>query len=302
MLDARGVEATGWAHSDQTAEAARAEGLAVTTELREAVTGAGLVVLAVPLEAMRETAAALADCIDATDDAMVIDVGSVKAPVRAAVEAAGLGDRFVGAHPMAGNERSGFDASSAMLLDGATWAVTSIRADREVALGGRCAFPAERSAFDGARACSIRAVTGAPEPPRVISWGSPTASARSARVVAFIEETLGGIVIELTDDEHDAAVALVSQVPHVAATQLLNAAARSPLRDVALALAAGSFRDGTRVAHTDPERTRAMVEANASHVVPLLREAARDLLDLAERLEAGGSTEEFFHQADPLRN
>jgi prephenate dehydrogenase len=107
--------------------------------------------------------------------------------------------------------------------------------------------------------------------------------------------------VELTDEEHDAAVTLVSQVPHVVATQLLNAAVRSPLRDAALALAAGSFRDGTRVAYTDPERTRAMVEANAAHVVPALREAARDLLDLAERLETGGSTAEFFHQADPLR-
>jgi prephenate dehydrogenase len=53
------------------------------------------------------------------------DVGSVKGMVREQVVAAGLGEYYVGAHPMAGNEQSGFEASNSELLDGALWAVTA---------------------------------------------------------------------------------------------------------------------------------------------------------------------------------
>ena len=52
------------------------------------------------------------------------DVGSVKGLVREQVKAAGLGDCYIGAHPMAGSEFTGWQASSAELLRGALWAVS----------------------------------------------------------------------------------------------------------------------------------------------------------------------------------
>jgi prephenate dehydrogenase len=53
----------------------------------------------------------------------ITDVGSVKA--RICVEAARLGlSGFVGGHPMAGSERSGFEASSAALFRGRPWILT----------------------------------------------------------------------------------------------------------------------------------------------------------------------------------
>jgi prephenate dehydrogenase len=71
--------------------------------------------------------------------------------------------------------------------------------------------------------------------------------------------------------EHDAVVALSSHVPHLLAGALAGAAGRSALRDAVLGLAAGSFRDGTRVAGTPPERTASMLLGNREHV---LRELA----------------------------
>jgi prephenate dehydrogenase len=53
---------------------------------------------------------------------LVTDVGSVKA--RIVAEAGALGLRFVGGHPMAGRERSGFGASSADLFRGHPWILT----------------------------------------------------------------------------------------------------------------------------------------------------------------------------------
>jgi len=260
-LQARNIAVSGYAHREQTANLAREAGIPATTSLPDAVADADLVILAVPLRAMADTAIELARHIGATDDATVMDVGSVKGPVREAIEAAGLGERFVGAHPMAGNEYSGFAAATNTLMLNAPWAVTTRHSAR-----------AERVA----------------EP-------------RANRIIHFIETVLDGNVTVLTDAAHDEAAALISHVPHVVATQLLNAVAQSPLRDEALALAAGSFRDGTRVAHTDPARTEAMVAENAAHVAPALRRAAADLAALAAALETGASTTTFFHTADSLR-
>lgn len=50
---------------------------------------------------------------------LVTDAGSTKRNVVAAAEALGIGDRFVGSHPLAGDHRSGWDASRAGLFDGA---------------------------------------------------------------------------------------------------------------------------------------------------------------------------------------
>ena len=286
LLHQRGVAVVGQDSDPATVAAAREVGLEATTDLSAAVAGADLVVLAVPLKAMRTVASRLAAVIDTTADATITDVGSVKASVRAVLQAAGLGGRFVGAHPMAGNEFSGFTASSPGLLDGATWAVT-VPAGVETA-GATAGDMAQHLSegdfgFDGdaaAECCDVARLQG---------------------VVELLAGPLGGTVTVLPDDVHDAIVALISHVPHVLAMQLLNAVAVSPNPAMALGLAAGSFRDGTRVARTDPERTQAMVEQNAANVVPLLRAAVRDLDSLADQLAAGESTDQFFHLADSLR-
>ncbi|MGY1779848.1 prephenate dehydrogenase/arogenate dehydrogenase family protein [Geodermatophilus sp. SYSU D01036] len=71
----------------------------------------------------------------------------------------------------------------------------------------------------------------------------------------------GAEVVPVTAAEHDDAVAAVSHVPHLLAAAL--AAAAGEAGRLALALAAGSFRDGTRVAGSDPAFVTAMVEGNA---------------------------------------
>lgn len=99
-----------WDPDPATRAAAAAAGLALASDLgRPDVT-----VLATPMDALPE---ALAHWTGGT----VTDVGSVKGPVLAAARAAGLADRYVGGHPMAGSERSGFAAADPALLDGAVW-------------------------------------------------------------------------------------------------------------------------------------------------------------------------------------
>lgn len=81
-----------------------------------AVTGAAIVVLAAPVRALGELARRIDGRIGG--DTLVIDLGSVKAPVVRVAEALGLADRFVGCHPLAGTEASGPGASRADLYDG----------------------------------------------------------------------------------------------------------------------------------------------------------------------------------------
>lgn len=278
LLAARGVDVVATDVAPATRAAARAAGLTVADDLAGlCAERPDLVVLAVPLRAVHATAAALRDELDRRAegseawDPTVTDVGSVKGQVRAAVTAAGLGARYVGAHPMAGTERSGFEASSVGLLDGAPWAVT----------------------------------VAAPEPPGGAGvrpgGGAATDPRRLAQVLGLVTGPLAGTAAVVTDERHDESTALVSHVPHVLATQLLNAVAGAPVRDVALGLAAGSFRDGTRVAHTDPARTEAMVTANAAWVAPALRKVVRDLELVVAALETNASLHGFFHAADDVR-
>ncbi|RBY93988.1 prephenate dehydrogenase/arogenate dehydrogenase family protein [Blastococcus sp. TBT05-19] len=79
--------------------------------------------------------------------------------------------------------------------------------------------------------------------------------------VAEVALAVGAEVVPVTAAEHDDAVAAISHVPHLLAAAL--AAAAADAGPLALALAAGSFRDGTRVMGSDPAFVTAMVEGNA---------------------------------------
>jgi prephenate dehydrogenase len=251
----QGVTVTGFDPSAETRALAEAAGVRVAQDVEALCAEApDVLVLAVPLRAVRAVAAEVVR--HRAPSTLVTDVGSVKGPVRDVMEACGLGAHYVGAHPMAGTEASGFAASSAGLLDGARWAVTIDARTRPVDV---------------------------------------------ATVLSLVTGPAGGRAFVLSDEVHDEAVALVSHVPHAFAIELLNLVTTAPVREIALALAAGSFRDGVRVGRTDPRRTEAMLTENAGWVAPALRLAARDLEALATALEANASTADFFDRADEVR-
>jgi len=98
----------------------------------------------------------------------------------------------------------------------------------------------------------------------------------------------GAVVVPAESEEHDRAVAGISHLPHLFAETLAATADGVPL---AFALAAGSFRDGSRVAGTAPDLVRAMCEANADQLVPALDRALALLHDARESLARNGSVE-----------
>jgi prephenate dehydrogenase len=82
---------------------------------------------------------------------------------------------------------------------------------------------------------------------------------------------VGAHVIPLSAAAHDEAVARISHLPHLLAAVLATIGAQGgPL---AMALAAGSYTDGTRVAGTRPDLVRAMTEGNREALLPVLDDA-----------------------------
>ncbi|RFU22342.1 prephenate dehydrogenase/arogenate dehydrogenase family protein [Geodermatophilus marinus] len=114
--------------------------------------------------------------------------------------------------------------------------------------------------------------------------------------VAEVALAAGAEVVPATVAEHDAAVAAVSHVPHLLAAALAAAAgAAGPL---ALALAAGSFRDGTRVIASDPAFVTAVLEGNAGPAEAALEQVRAQLARPWPELVAAGHA---VRTADPGR-
>jgi prephenate dehydrogenase len=119
---AAGAEVRAWTPSGAGPRAAEPDGIRPATEVAEAVDGADLVVLAAPPLACLE----LIDILAAGDvplgrDAVVTDVASTKGAIVARARSAGL--RFVGGHPLAGRETSGYEASDAGLIADRPWVI-----------------------------------------------------------------------------------------------------------------------------------------------------------------------------------
>ena len=106
------------------------------------------------------------------------------------------------------------------------------------------------------------------------------------------------IVVPAKSDEHDAAAAAISHLPHLLAEALAATAGEVPL---AFALAAGSFRDGTRVAATAPDLVRAMCEANSEQLLPALDRSIDMLKKARKSLATDGSVADLVEEGHAAR-
>lgn len=106
------------------------------------------------------------------------------------------------------------------------------------------------------------------------------------------------VVVPARSDEHDAAAAAISHLPHLFAEAMAEIAGEIPL---AYALAAGSFRDGTRVAASAPDLVRAMCEANAGQLLPTLERGIELLTRARDALAGSGTVAELVESGHAAR-
>ena len=141
---------TAWTPDGTGPAAARRDGIVAAASAADAIRGAGLVVLAAPPLACLTLLDQLAGPLtaDLQPDVVITDVASTKATIVARARSHGL--RFVGGHPMAGGETTGYEAADPDLLRDRPWVIVPAQ-PADTAADARVA--------DLATACGARPMT-----------------------------------------------------------------------------------------------------------------------------------------------
>ncbi len=187
---------------------------------------------------------------------VITDVGSVKTEIHREVQKLGMVRNFIGGHPMAGSEKTGFSNSADYLLENAYYIVT-------------------------------------PESEIGISMLSD-----------FVElvRSLKAIPMVLTCEEHDYVTAAVSHLPHIVASTLVNTLERLDTPEEYMKLiAAGGFKDITRIASSSPVMWQQICLSNREQVSKVLDAYIRAMVQ-AKYLVDNQRAEDIYEMFDTAKN
>ena len=196
-------------------------------------------------------------------ECIITDVGSVKGYIHQAVHDAGLDSQFIGGHPMAGSERSGFNNSSDSLLKEAIYILT----------------PTNESPADK------------------LNWLKQTV------------KELDAIPVVMDCEQHDYAVAGISHVPHlISAALAILAKNNDDYENHMHTLAAGGFKDTTRIAASSPEMWEQICVTNRDAISTLLGKYIEELNIIKSHIDNDSDEEcsdyikNLFNTAGEYRN
>lgn len=115
---------------------------------------------------------------------------------------------------------------------------------------------------------------------------------------------IGAKPIIMTAAEHDQTVAAISHMPHVTASALVNVAAQKDLRQNFRTLAAGGFKDITRIASADPTLWQSIVFENQKEILKMLTVLEHEIGFFKEILKNNDrdGVWQFFQQAKEYRD
>ena len=214
-----------------------------TQHIEEAVKEADLVCVAVPMGAYAGVFSAMKTVLS---EQIVFDAGSTKqSAIQVARQQLAGFQRFVPAHPLAGTEQSGVDASFESLFENRLCILT----------------PEEHT------------------------------DPQALDVVEHIWQVAGSRVLKMDASQHDAFLAGVSHLPHVAAYALVYAISREAEKQKGaydpFDFAAGGFRDFTRIASSSPELWRDIALNNREAVLNKMDAYQGALQEIRHSLETG---------------
>lgn len=231
---------TGVDASAETREYALANGIAnrVTDDLRAGVSEADVVLLAAPVRAVIQIVRGRIGAY-LRSNTLLIDIGSTKEDICAAMGTLPIGVQAMGGHPMTGKEMSGIAHSDSLLYRGRPFVL-----------------------------CPTRRTT-------------PAARLRALALV----EALGASPIEMDPHHHDRVVAAISHLPYLLSAALVATVSREGQRDDTVwRLAAGGFRDMSRLAAQDLDMMADILSTNTQAVATLLANFRMQLAMLEARL------------------
>lgn len=156
---------------------------------------------------------------------IITDVGSTKTDIHQTVTALSMEEYFVGGHPMAGSEKTGYENSTDHLLENAYYILT------------------------------------------------PTAKTPESFMLRMTEIAgmIGAIPLLLDFENHDFIVAAISHLPHIIASSLVNLVRDSDDGEEHMRqLAAGGFKDITRIASSSPVMWEQICMTNSANISVIL--------------------------------
>jgi len=124
------------------------------------------------------------------------------------------------------------------------------------------------------------------------------------KMTEFVE-AIGARSEIMSSEEHDAAVAVISHLPHAIAAALLHTAEESHKQSgKVFRLAAGSFRDLTRVSDSPPELWRDICLTNVDPLISVIDQFQDQLAQFKQRLAQRNeeAVAKFFEQAKCIRD
>lgn len=190
---------------------------------------------------------------------VITDVGSVKGNIVKAAKELGMEKHFIGGHPMAGSEKTGYDSANDHLLENAYYILT----------------PTDSTSDKDLMLCK-----------------------------SLVTDT-GAIDIILDCEEHDRVTAAISHVPHIIAAELVNLVQDSG-NDVPVMkmLAAGGFKDITRIASSSPDVWQSIFLSNKEAILECLMRFQDALCHVEASLMAneGDHIYKTFERAGSFRN
>lgn len=215
---------------------ALAEGTAdeAVFEINDAFHSCDMIFLCAPVAVNNQNLSVLKPYL--APNTLLTDVGSVKTPIFSTIRELGLEQQFIGGHPMAGSEKSGFSNANPLILENAFYIL------------------------------------------------APTAEVSTEAVVAYqtLVKEIGALPLILTCKEHDYVTAAISHVPHLIAAALVNLVHDKDTKDATMKLvAAGGFKDITRIASSSPQMWESICLSNADNIADLLDAYIASLSDIS---------------------
>lgn len=191
--------------------------------------------------------------------AIVTDVGSTKTNIHETVTALQMEECFVGGHPMAGSEKTGYENATDHLLENAYYIIT----------------PTEKT--------------------------PPSLTARMTEIA----EIIGALPLVLDYREHDFIVAAISHLPHLIASSLVNLVHDCDNENETMKrLAAGGFKDITRIASSSPVMWEQICMTNDSNISVILKRYIESLNHILGDIESKKSSAvyQLFETSRDYRN
>jgi prephenate dehydrogenase len=138
---------------------------------------------------------------------------------------------------------------------------------------------------------------------QVILTPLPTTDPALVQKATDVWSAIGCQVLKMTPENHDAAFAAVSHLPHLLAFAYFSAVARQPAGNDYLSLAGPGFRDFTRIAASDPAVWRDILVSNREEI---LKQSLRfrhtlDAIEHVIRSGNGEALEDLIRQSADAR-